>query len=614
MSNLLKKSFLGVSIATFVLFGALSIKSEKVSASVDCTITQTLKVGSKNVDVVCLQEKIGGLVADGVFGLKTKSAVVAYQAANGLVADGVVGPLTRATFVSSTSTNDGCPAGALFNTNTGVSCSVVVSYPAGCSSVVGYSSTTGVKCDSSTVTPVVLNGGAGDINVASTSTDLETVVTEGASNVNVLGFKVEALDSDVTVTNLKVSLANVGTGSTRLNRYLGLVSVYMNGIKVGSADVSDFSENGAVYSKSITLNNAIVKEGLNKKETFYVTVSANDSIDSVNMTSADFAVLVNNIRFQDATGVVMTSSSSVGSISAGKFTFSSLANSGNVKVTVSEGLDNPLIQSIAVLDTSSTKNVLMLEVKIKTVGSDISFDSFSVTPTSTLSSITSIVGELQLKDGSSTLATLDGSSLVSGSSKEFSLDGTYTIPADTTKTLSVYATINDWDNFKVNGGTLKVDFASFSPEDNNGDVVVDTGSASGAVQSFLLNGAQVTYVSDSYTPETTGTNPANGTIGLNFTVKAFGSNDITIAETQTAGWTIAATHVVNATSGATAVGNGIITSTDITKNGSNNFVVTAGNTGHFTLSRKFNTATGFVRLEITSVDGTVVTNIITGAH
>jgi peptidoglycan hydrolase-like protein with peptidoglycan-binding domain len=50
--------------------------------------------------VKALQEKLNaqgaGLVADGVFGVGTHSAVIAFQAKNGLTADGIVGPGTRA--------------------------------------------------------------------------------------------------------------------------------------------------------------------------------------------------------------------------------------------------------------------------------------------------------------------------------------------------------------------------------------------------------------------------------------------------------------------------------------------------------------------------------------
>lgn len=57
--------------------------------------TVTMREGSIGDRVKRLQEFLG-VKADGVFGPKTKAAVIAFQKANGLVADGVVGPKTRA--------------------------------------------------------------------------------------------------------------------------------------------------------------------------------------------------------------------------------------------------------------------------------------------------------------------------------------------------------------------------------------------------------------------------------------------------------------------------------------------------------------------------------------
>ncbi len=53
-----------------------------------------LKIGDKGDDVKALQVKLG-ITADGIFGLKTKKAVLNIQVKNGLRADGIVGTNTR---------------------------------------------------------------------------------------------------------------------------------------------------------------------------------------------------------------------------------------------------------------------------------------------------------------------------------------------------------------------------------------------------------------------------------------------------------------------------------------------------------------------------------------
>lgn len=56
--------------------------------------TKTLRLGSIGYDVKMLQMKLQ-IGADGLFGVKTKQAVIKYQLSHGLVGDGICGPITR---------------------------------------------------------------------------------------------------------------------------------------------------------------------------------------------------------------------------------------------------------------------------------------------------------------------------------------------------------------------------------------------------------------------------------------------------------------------------------------------------------------------------------------
>jgi peptidoglycan hydrolase-like protein with peptidoglycan-binding domain len=415
------------------------------------TFTSNLTVGSKGAEVTALQNFLIGkgynTLATGYFGPMTKAALAAYQTAKGITpAAGYFGPLTRA-------------------------------------SVNGEAA---VTTTTTTTTTGKLEGGAGSITVSTSSTDVEDTILEGATE-NVLGFKIEASDSDVSVTNIKVTLENAdGTSSPRLSRYADMVEVYMGSTKVGSADVEDFTKNGDVYSKSITLSNAIVLEGSSKKATFAVKVTAISGIDSDDIDTNDWDLTVNNIRYEDATGAILTDTSSV----TNDFAFSDLSTSGDVKLTVSKGSSSPVATNVIVSDTGSTADVLMLEFKMKATESDLSFDSLDVTlaTSSGTSTLANILGELVLKNGSTELANESTFDADGAQTLTFDLDDTFTVKADTTETFRVYAKINDSDNFHSGDSvTVSTPADIVDAEDKNGDVVVETGTATGEAMTFVLD-------------------------------------------------------------------------------------------------------------------------------
>lgn len=74
--------------------------STGTSSSGSTSSTPTLKSGSSGSSVKLAQQKLiaagYNISADGKFGSKTKSAVIAFQKANGLTADGIIGPKTWA--------------------------------------------------------------------------------------------------------------------------------------------------------------------------------------------------------------------------------------------------------------------------------------------------------------------------------------------------------------------------------------------------------------------------------------------------------------------------------------------------------------------------------------
>ena len=135
MSKLLKSKFL-LGVAVFALAFVVAYSA----SAADGAITMTLKKGMKNVQVKYLQqtlnEKSYTVATTGAgsvgketttFGPATVSAVKAFQKAMGLVADGIFGAKSRAALGGSAPvTSSNCPAGALFNPTTGAPCTGTV--------------------------------------------------------------------------------------------------------------------------------------------------------------------------------------------------------------------------------------------------------------------------------------------------------------------------------------------------------------------------------------------------------------------------------------------------------------------------------------------------------
>ena len=345
------------------------------------TYTMTLKRGSSGQAVMDLQTALGGLTVDGSFGPATEAAVKAFQASHNLTADGVVGPMTGAALAGSPVTpNQGnCPTG--YHTVTPVAPTF-----ASCAPNDGTTPTT----------PGPLQGGAGTLDLTSTTSGTEDVVKEGSTE-KVLAFKGEGSGSDIGVTALKVMLSNSDYASTseKLSDYVDTVEVWMGSTKVGSADASEFSRDlGSpdVYSKTINLTNAVVRDG--QKATFYIALTANSSIDSTDMATASWDVEADTIRYMDATGIVL--SDTVADSNAVTFEDSSADDDISIKSSSS----NPVASTIQVDANNNSDEALVGAFKL-----DVGDDSSDV-------SITAMTVTLTINDSADTASSDDAADII----------------------------------------------------------------------------------------------------------------------------------------------------------------------------------------------------------
>ena len=517
---------MGVMIVAALFAVGVAVAPSSASAAA-CSITMTLRVGSTGAEVMCLQSLVGAS-ADGKFGPMTAAAVKAFQTSKGLAADGVVGAMTRAALMGSAPVGQlpaGCQVGWMFNPATGASC--VAGTPDAPSNG-------------------ALEGGAGSITVSAKSTYTNEDVVAGDEDAKVLAFEVEADDdSDVEVTSVKVELAQTAAGnSDRVEDYMDSVSIFMGSDKIGEADAEDFTENNDIYTKTISVDNAIVRAG--ETEVFSVAITAASNLDSGDIDDDAFGVDVLNVRFEDADGVVTTEDTDGDTLDR-TFDFDDLSTSGDLELKLTEGSENPDAQVVEVDDTTDT-DVTMLEFKLKAEGSEMLIDSLllSATATGVDDTWADMVSDVSLEmDGDeldSVSAYYDGTDDDAGDLFFNDLD--LTIGEGDTVTFTVVAKIRDTaattgatvfdngDSFAVSFPSSYLDDVTGTDqtdvEDENGDVVVAgnrTGSVTGEAQTFYSTGIAVDFVSVDADPFTVdGTNNDRVELVMNFKVTAFGGD------------------------------------------------------------------------------------------
>jgi hypothetical protein len=584
--SITKKVFVSAFVAAFAL---VAMKADAAYVH-----TGTLKLGSKGASVLALQQTLNmtsckvatsGVGSAGMetttFGPKTVAAVKCFQAMHPETgsADGIVGSKTGLALglvvaVPSGNPNTPCPAGYVCTPNS------------------NGGSTSGS-----------LSGGAGDVDVTNTSTGVDSTVKEGQSNVKVLGFKVKATGSDVSLSAAKVTLevtsGTVANGSDRIEKYIDGVSVYMGDTKVGSSDASDFSrESGTpdIYTKTISLSNAIVRE--DKTVTFYVAVSTADTIDTDNL-DVDWDVTLSTLRFTDATGAILSADVSSPAITD---SFGFDAASADDSLAINASTSNPQATSFEVKEDSISDSDLVLAFKLKS-GSDSGDMQVNEIPVAitianggnNADSADAVIDSVMLKiDGTTYDSDSDTGTVTNGAGTQtytFSFDDKeVVVPGDSSTDVKVYVKFNKQksgsvDNYAA-GTTIvaSVTGSAMDVEASNGDAKTVSGSTTSKTHTLSVNAPTLALVS---TPTLASFTQIDGVASgqediykatFTFNVTA-GDDDVYIP-----------TNVANAITKSVTGGAGVSSVTldpedsSLDDNTTNTYLVTAGSTEKFSYS------------------------------
>lgn len=449
--------------------------SFSLSGAANYNFQADLTLGSTGADVTALQSMLvakGYLVmpagvAYGYFGGLTQSAVAKLQMANGITpAAGYFGPVTRAK-VNMMSADGGATGG----TSTGGS--------------------------------TTLSGGAGDLStIKLISSGTETTLAEGKEE-KVLGMELEADDnSDLAITSIRVN-AVVGTdGSTRLNRYVDEVVVYMGDKEVGSMDASDFSRDGADHDGTISLKDAVIKKG--DKVRFYVAFVANDVIDSDDLDN-EIDVLVDRVRFEDASGAIITADD-LADEDAVVVDFEDATANDGAKVQSSSATPDSTILKVDDNSSSDEYHVFTFKIKTDSDSSDVDVLSLPIAFSIVNPSGSAVITEDLITD---MYVDVDGekyddyefdNASIAANSTEVATstitidEGDLTISGDDTVDAKVYVKFGEQDGKYAASGTkitASVTGASIDAENEDGDNVDITGTVTGKEHSLSTSAAVV---------------------------------------------------------------------------------------------------------------------------
>jgi len=509
MSNILNlkgvKLFAIIVLAAALLatFGIVVV--QKANA-MDCTINSTLRLGSTGAEVMCLQQALGGLTADGKFGPATKAAVMAFQAHSGLTADGVFGPMSKAVWMSnggnSANFPPGCASASGFSITTGEACHAMAggNLPAGCTSNSGYSQTTGAKCSgggsanlpagcttASGFSPTTGNrcdgsgsgggggstGGETSISGLSVKDADDDTINEGDNKAPVADIQFDVKDADAKLIRADIAF-QADSDNDQIRPWRAFDKVYlMDGSTVlTSEDASDQNNwddasktsdglNGSSTPKTYRIRftdiNKTYREGANNND-LWVAVDVASSVDS----PADWTVGIDTdgLRFTDGAGVDTFETSG----DTANFSIEAAGQQSDVHVT--KDSTSPGSQTLQVkTSTSTTQTIAVFKIKVDSDGRDVKIDDFPVTlATSHTSGLADVVDDVYVVLDGTTYTTDDNPG--SAASKTFH-----------------FSDLDD-DNVVVKAGetmlaTVKVKFKSqgSGPAYTNGTTILATSAA-----------------------------------------------------------------------------------------------------------------------------------------
>lgn len=465
------------------------------TVSTGYVFSTNLTVGSKGADVSALQAKLGVSPATGYFGAITKAAVAAYQAEKGINATGYVGPLTRAAL------NAAAPV---------------------------VTPTTG----GTTVTPVVTTTGQeGTLTLTSSNAGTASSLYEGDTQDAILGLKLEAKTSDITVQRIKLDL---GATSAIYNKVLSKIYVKDGSNVIASSDLNSSTvvKEGGEYFITLTGFNVVVAKDTTKVLT--IAVDVRPSVDSTERSVVRTIQTASSaVRGTDGAGINQYTSDTAGIVTKSFTINSTLVDSASLKISLNSA--SPAATTIIAADGTNNNEVDKvpgLIFNVKAEKDNVLINEMTVNATGTAVAAGEITA-VYLYDGSN---EIDNTSTFAANGDARFSNVDLTVSKDTTKVLTVKFDVR---NATTSAKTITVSVPSVTSttvdaENSNGDTVTSaflSGSATADQLQVQTAGAVYTFGSATLTKTAIGNTASSSYLAsFNFKVGAQGS-DLTVAST-----------------------------------------------------------------------------------